>query len=298
MPLWCSGIAFVHWHSPEQPSPALGCVFPCSHRHLGLENSIWVYPQFFVFFFSKRCRQLKADLLLVGGRDAVLGDAVASGHKAVAGLPTSCHHSPGLRLSPAACAWVCATIRSTCSEKSTLAGVVLPIWNKLKSVCDASVLFSHTAWLQIEVERECAFLTTAKYDWRWGYHIPCNLLLNGHNACGWLRASAHGQIRQTNRSCAGRLFPAYSPLWLGLKDTRSKCLREGLSVHHHLEPCGTESLAACLRRVVIRSTSLCWKPRDDDDSEAGVCCLGDVFCRVSELMQLAHGCKRALGKMG
>lgn len=155
----------------------------------------------------------------------------------------------------------------------------------------------HT-WLDCKLERECAFLTTAKYDWRWGYHTSCSLLLNGYGACGWLRTWADGQIRQIHRSYAGRLFPAYSPLQLGLKDTCSKCLRAGLSVHHLLEHCSAENLAACPGRVAVPSTSSCWKPRDDDDSEAGVCWLGELFHQVSELIQLTHGCTRALGKTG
>lgn len=106
----------------------------------------------------------------------------------------------------------------------------------------------HT-WLDCKLERECAFLTTAKYDWRWEYHTSCNLLLNGYDACGWLRTWADGQIRQMHRSYAGRLFPASSPLQLGLKDTCSKCLRGGLSVHHLSEHCSAENPAACLGRV-------------------------------------------------
>ena len=141
------------------------------------------------------------------------------------------------------------------------------------------------------------FLTTAKYDRRWGYHTSCNLLLDGYNACGWLRASADTQIGQTQVSYACRLYPAYSPLQFDLQDTCSKGFRKGLSVYHFLGHCSAENLAACPGGVVIPSTSLCWKPQDEDESEEGVCWLGEFFRRVSELIQLVHGCTSALADM-
>lgn len=90
--------------------------------------------------------------------------------------------------------------------------MVLCIWNKFKSRFDASVLFSHVSWLQVEVEGECMFLTTAKLNWRWGVaHIL-------QSSVGWLHfvrlikcISWYTNVTRLRRQTIPCLFP--SPIW-------------------------------------------------------------------------------------
>ena len=148
-------------------------------------------------------------------------------------------------------------------------------------------------FLDCKLERECVLLTRAECDWRWACHLSCSLLLDGCNACSWWSASADPWVREMSLSYARRRNPVHSPRQLGSQDTFSKGFSEGSPASRSSGRRGAESPAASPGGGLDPGTSPCWKPQEGGECEEGVCWLGEVFWRVSELLQLVHGCTSA-----
>lgn len=140
-------------------------------------------------------------------------------------------------------------------------------------------------------------LTTAEYDWTWEYHVSCNLPLDDYKACSWLSASAATQIRATWLSYARRLYPAYSLPQFDLQDTHSKGFRKGSSVYHFSGHRSTDKPAAYPGGWLFPAHPSVESLRMKMDLKRVVCWLGEFLWRVSELIQLAHGCMSALADM-